>query len=232
MSVWDIEFESADQSFGDALVKIHRITNEKKDSHPGTTHSHGYYELHLITKGMYVFRLEDREVEVLRGQMLIIPPDLVHETVVMNSNFEDAVLSLTLEKQSGNAGFYKCFTDGLMRSAGTAITISQDLVRKIAGYCTFAPSNSVRQYCVRKLAACEILVNLFQEICGNDRLFYSGENVNFDMMLETFVNDHGISLPDMAERLGYSQRQLSRIIKKRYGATLTQLRSSSKSKSD
>ena len=77
-------------------------------------------------------------------------------------------------------------------------------------------------------AAYDFLTCLMEELnCSRDNSLrkYAPES-NLPLMLENMVYDFRYSLPEIAERLGYSRRHVSRLIRQKYGMSLSSLRES------
>lgn len=230
MSVRDIEFESEQIRFGDAEIGIHRIINVHARSFEAShTHTHRYYyEIHVMKKGEYLYSVGDKNVLLKSGEMIIIKPNTEHKSFLLKNDVEIVVLCLSLKKAVGSEGFFRCFTDGLNKYSSKALPIPNALTRKIINYCASPKSNdSIGYLCHRKLDACEIAVAIFDICCTQNHYKYDMDT-DFDIMLDTFVHSSQIRLHEMADRLGYSERQMSRKIKELYGKTLTEIRKEDK----
>ena len=69
----------------------------------------------------------------------------------------------------------------------------------------------------------DLIYHLFNNISGDISLEKrTGESVT--VLIDNLVNNAQYNLCDIAKITGYSQRQLSRIIKKHYGVSFTELR--------
>lgn len=225
MSIWDVRFESAEHFFDNALVRLYKINDGSKPmpTH-SVVHSHGYYELHLVTKGEYTYTIDGKNLCVRAGELTVIKPDTLHKSVVFSEDIEVSVLGLTVHKISDDSDFCKTLTEKLDETLCTALMLPTRLADKIVDYCMRPVADTVADYCKNKLTACEIAVGLITLICDNDTFYRSSACVDFDIMLETFISMPSVTLKQMAQRLNYSERHLARMIKSRYGMSLTDLR--------
>lgn len=233
MSVWDIVFDCSEQRLGDALVQLFRIDTAQYhppvDAVDAVPHMHQFYELHVLSEGTHRYHIGEKTVPVRAGQLLIIKPGTQHRSVTPTHGLTYSVLGLGITRQGSESGrFYDVLTDCLNRAAETAIPLPEPIVERIYRYSHAAPSASIRQYCRRQLKACEIIISLMEAIVDEDSPYTATEGTDLAIMLDTFVSSRNVTLQEMAERLNYSPRHLSRIIKKRYGKGLRELRGENK----
>jgi len=224
VSVWDIKLEREEVIFGNALVSLYKIKSDTAVAQREQEHTHSYYELHLMLRHGHTYTIGGKTVPVKPGEMVIICPGTVHRSVPLQQCDNVAVLAVSVKQQTSGKNLFGSLIQRLNASTAVAIPLSRMLADRIAGYGIHSPRTGIRDTLHKKLAACEILVGIFDAIgCGEEDCTGAAE-VDFDMMLETLVHNSGVSLGEIAERLGYSPRQTSRIIQKRYGKTFTQLR--------
>lgn len=231
MSVWDITFDSAEQRFGDAQIQLFRIDSlEEHQSSPleAQIHTHRFFELHALTVGAHCYSIDGRNVPVQAGEAILICPKQPHLSIVPEEGVTYTVLGLSVNRVDDNGHFYQVLIDSLTRAAGKPLPLSAPLLEKVLRYGHNGPAASVRQYCRRQLRACEIIVGLLEAVFEEDSPYVSGEGTDLAIMLDTFIGNPRITLQEMAERLNYSPRHLARIIKKRYGKTLRELRGADK----
>ena len=88
--------------YGDTRISIYLIdlAEDHKTPLPDTRpvmHSHFYYELHYAARGQYLYRFSDREIFLRQGEMLLIPPNVIHGAIDKESDvYTPHVLSLSL----------------------------------------------------------------------------------------------------------------------------------------
>lgn len=212
--------------FGDALFSLHRIIDETKIklSETSTLHSHGFYEMHIVTSGSVQYFVNGSTVSVNRGEQILFCPDVEHKVVDQSEDAERHFIDFSIKKIDGSKGFYKYFTEAFDKASGSPLCLSRSFISKVIDYYNSAARQDIKALCRRKLEACEIAVGMLDAVTDNDGEYKEILSSDFDIMLETFVNDPHISIREMSERLGYSERQISRKIKERYGKTLTEIR--------
>lgn len=225
MSVWDIRIESEEVCFGGTSVSLHKIL-EPVNYNPseGMLHTHCYYELHLIVQGSYTYRIKDASIQVNAGELLIIKPEHVHRAVVQKNGVQIVILGLSLKALQPCDSFYPYFVKSLDDNASVPLCLPRPLFHNFISYSLLSADSSIRSLCHRKLEACEVIVRLF-ELIGSDSVVRSeAAPTGFDIVLETLIQNPEITLQEIAVRMGYSQRQLSRKIKEKYAMTFRQLR--------
>lgn len=212
--------------FGDALFSLHRIIDESKikSGENSTLHSHGFYEMHIVTSGSIEYFVNGGTVVVSKGKQILFCPDAEHRVISQSVDAERHFIDFSIKKIDGSRGFYKYFTDAFDSVSGIPLCFSRVFVSKVIDYYNSSVRQDIKALCRRKLEACEIMVGMLDAVTDNDGIYNEKTSSDFDIMLETFVNDPRISIREMSERLGYSERQISRKIKERYGKTLTEIR--------
>lgn len=220
----EVTFENDEFCIGDALIGIYRICTDLEHSEEETPHSHSYYELHLVLKGEYLYSIFDKTVSVREGEMVLISPDVPHKAVIPGANVEVSVLSISIKKCSEGQGVYgpiiKCFN----KHASLAVKQSAVLRDLISRFDIMCQNRSLVGLFKRKELACKIISDVLLSFGLGEQNRSAAEPMDFDILLETLVQNSRMPLYEIADRLGYSQRQISRIIKERYGMTFAQLR--------
>ncbi len=215
---------------GDALIKLYHIES-KTNPYPvpdRTYHHHFYYELHLMTRGLQHFTIEDNEKIPLRAsQMLIIPPFTMHYPFEKNDEDEEIILILTLEPAVGDSGFFACFSAALETQSRRPVDIPPTLFSKLLHFHTLCSTANVRDICRRTAFAYEIVFEFFDTLNAFDhigKVARSAERENLLIALEYFVSEKSFTLTDISKRLGYSTRHTARLVKQIYGKSLSALR--------
>ena len=224
MSVWDIRCESEDFQFGNALVSLYRIKSDTAIAERELIHSHSYYELHFIHQGKHTYHIAKTDVPVSAGEMIVIKPGDTHKAVFPQEGTRFTVLSISIKLLPEGESVYSLMTESLNQASCKAIPLDGKLLYKLLDYYSLPSSYSLTELFYRKLAACEIIIGILDAIGCVGQSYNSVSKIDFDIMLETLVHNSSVPLFEIAERLGYSERQISRKIKQRYGKTFTQLR--------
>ena len=77
--------------------------------------------------------------------------------------------------------------------------------------------------CQLKSVASDLIYHMFNHILSDTTLVKRNDE-SVTVLIDNLVNNLQYTFQDIAETTGYSQRQLSRIIKKHYGLSFTELR--------
>lgn len=214
--------------YGDALFRIYdfQLRVPKEDS--VVCHSHRYYELHLALQGSYLYRVGKESLLLSRSQMLIIPPDLPHDSAdVHSSSYEFAALSFSLEQTKGESGYFDYFDRTLRRLSLTPLPFSSAIKEKIAELQNAFGSTGIRGGCYQKAIAGDLIYQLFDALDGfSTDAPISGNTVDEDrlILLDAMVYQTEKSLEDIARSIHYSPRHTARLIKAIYGCSLSELR--------
>lgn len=187
-------------------------------------HCHSHYELHYNPgpKGLVTFDTGTQAVET--EDLLLIGPDMLHLGVPMSTK----VLAFALTRIQGEKGFYDRFCRGLEKTSLQVIPASAKFRQLMAQYESTEKDGSFRSYCNMKLLVTELLMELFVlwGFFREESDFGTLQPVStaaFYATLDSLAFGDA-SLRRIAEELGYSVRQTSRIIAMRYGMSLSRLR--------
>lgn len=205
--------------YGDAEFTFYNIKLLELYDRPeqnATLHAHKSYELHFLTKGEYTFRTNDEEITVKSGNYLIIPPQLVHYSAVTSDSFESIVIHFQLEKKSGKKGLFDYFEKTLADHAYKSLKASTELMKNVTDFKKSNNMSGIAGMCFRKANLTGFVYNMFDSLNGF-RLEDDSESVTEDKSDILFLIDHMVTsrtytLNDIAERTGYSRRNISRLI--------------------
>lgn len=223
--------------YGDTRVSIYRIhlSQEHKAPLPDTRsvmHSHFYYELHYAAQGQYLYRFSDRQILLRQGEMLLIPPNVLHGTTDKTSeNYTPHVLSLSLTATDSAGKFHSAFTAMLGAAALNPIRSPAALPGQMEILQQESLYDSVLGVCKLKATAGDLISDLFH-LLGPYATEASASEPPCDaevaVLLENLVNRPDISLEQIAAAINYSPRHTARLIKNIYGVSLSEIRRSRK----
>lgn len=202
----------------------------KKNTHTeqGTErvfHCHSHYELHYNPGPESIVTFDTGVRAVGTGDLLLIGPDMLHLSVVPSST---KVLAFALNGTEGKKGFYDRFCKGLEQASRQTVPASAKFRKLMGEFESAEIDDSFSSYCRMKLLVTELLMELFALwgfFCEESdiRAQQPVSTAAFYAALDSLVFGN-TSLYQIAEELGYSVRQTSRIISMRYGMSLSRLR--------
>lgn len=214
--------EKVSLQYGDAEVSFYNIKVAAASGIRMRWHSHKYYELHFWSKGNATYHFPDGEVEVKAGQMLIIPPDIDHIPIGHYNEGSFTVISMSVDHIGGDQKFYQAFVDALNKNAFKAVDFSFADIR------TFEYTELYRSVLgvlkLKQVAACFVERLFTLLLSNNNPQIVSGKASA--VLIDTLVNRDGTTLEEIAAATNYSKRHITRLIKKTYGMSLSQLRRS------
>lgn len=218
--------------YGDAQIRCHKI-KQVKEVVAGSDlnyHSHKYYECHFVEKGTVKFRMADRDITLSQSEMLIIPPDVGHFAVVRNHSVESHVFEFSLcQVESKEKGIYKTFKELLEKAAVNPVKVSEELISVIREFKNMPFGNTISEYCFDVARLTNVIAIMFNEIntynATKEEVF---ETIDWQTLLDLYINMPEKTLDDLAQATSYSRRQIIRIVYKLYGMSLTDLRNQSR----
>lgn len=224
--------------YGDTRISIYLIHLSQEHKAPlpdsrSVMHSHFYYELHYAAQGQYLYRFSDRDLLLRQGEMLLIPPNVLHGTIDKTSgSYTPYVLSLSLT-DTGSAGkFYPAFATMLGAAALNPMRAPAALPGQIEILQQTDLYDSVLGICRLKAAAAALISDLFHLLrpCGAEAETMPEPPCDAEVavLLENLINRPDISLEQIAAAINYSPRHTARLIKNTYGVSLSEIRRSRK----
>ncbi len=191
-------------------------------------HDHLSYELHLAHRGACVFWLPDGQITLFGGNFLLIPPHKEHYSYIpQDRDFCNSVLTFTVEQIQGEPKLFDTFLRLADTRTITPLAATPPFSAVVQSFCT-EPADTVRNRLERKRLTSEIafhlldLLGVIRETPDNRPI--TNDEVQSIARLENLADQMDVSLQEIADALGYSPRQTSRLIRERFGMTLTQLR--------
>ena len=216
--------EKISLQYGDAEISFYNIKiHHKHDNIKINWHSHRYFELHFLHKGQYTYNFEQGDVVLSEGEMLIIPPDCPHFPVVDLKDDNLCVVSLSVEQKEDEQRFYEALTKALRGAALKPIKFSAN---EITVFEYTELYRSVLGVLKLKQVAAEFTNRLFGRLLSNNPTISSGKASA--VLIDTLVNTEGTTLDEIAKATNYSKRHVTRLIKKTYGMTFSELKRKAK----
>ncbi|MBQ4516691.1 MAG: helix-turn-helix domain-containing protein [Clostridia bacterium] len=191
-------------------------------------HFHSSYEVFYVTSGNFKVTAQETTFEYKKDSLIIVPPRLMHNTVLENNGTARFCINFFFEKN--NVKSDSRLYDTLVKLLGETIISSSnafsvyDSFKKLND-CAFS-GNHLRL----SLYFHEFIVNLI-ELLGQEPLKLSFEALSDDKISRTHklhnlisaCYTQNISLDELANQLHLSTRQLNRIIKANYGCTYKEI---------
>jgi len=211
-------------NYGDAEISLFNIGVTETDSEQPIWHNHCYYELHFLTQGAYTCSLEDRQIHVGANELLILPPQVYHWSQKdIPTQAGHYVISLSLEKSQGQESLYAIFEQALLDAALSPVSFSGISREQLDLFSNQQLYQTVLGMCCLKNAGAQFLYRLFQRLLPMDSML-TRSDTDTDILIDNLVHRPDITLDEIAEAANYSKRHVSRLIRQRYGCTLSQLR--------
>jgi len=190
------------------------------------THVHTAVEIVLTTEGVVEYTVEDRKYEVMKNQILIIPPNIPHETEMKDGSsrklflFEPEALLAMRDISDMNAYFSRTFY--LHDGSETQSQVRELLMHAAEVY----QQQGLMWNTVCHSDMMQIFALLGQEYLGSSRATQA-QRINSreaEMFTATiaYINAHyrdHLTLDDVAEFAGFSRYYFSRVFRKQTGSS-------------
>jgi len=241
--------KSANVVLGDAKILLVQIAGAARESAENdipdggasqaevsdALHSHNNYEIQIVLNGGCNVKSDKKNVLLSNGEMIVIRPNDLHVVTLPENEkepFERIVLNLQIDRGNGEKGFYEYFKSLLDNYAMNAFEVPGVLRDKILLFLQLKPTN-IMESSQEKVAAYEVVYSLFEAIAGFGAVHPDGfteKNVLREheaALLDVLVNQSvHLPLSEIARRMGYSVKQVSRIIRKTYGVSYKKMQKS------
>ena len=184
-------------------------------------HSHFTYEVFFVTEGELEL-VTERESRIYERKILIIPPKIRHYSVPSGAGSYCLLFSFEDTSQ------WRTLAEAQLKDNICQLALSDDsafYIRKIAEKCSLPSETSEREMMhLASLLFYEIMGGLFPQW----HLLQAGSSGSTRHIheIEQYINGHiknKILLSDIANHISLSPRQVSRVINKEYGCSLTEL---------
>lgn len=227
------KFYGVHVEFGNARLTLYRIRSArettaklKNDGVLRLKHSHSYFECHLFISGQGGLSVGGEEVIFREGEMLILPPGGEHFPLAMGDG-KEIVFALTLEELDKPGKYYRYFRESLESCSSEAWKLPEALVEQMTEFYHRFEDNTLRMRCLQQAEAYSIVYRIFS--CINDfdvdmTVSAAVEDENSDVTLDFLVNDLRVSMQDLSQQLGYTPRHVARLIRRKYGMSLREVR--------
>ncbi|MBQ8508881.1 MAG: helix-turn-helix transcriptional regulator [Clostridia bacterium] len=190
-----------------------------------TMHTHAYAELFICTEGSITLITQNGEVRLSAGELAIIPAELPHyKAAVNNDGTWYSVGILPIRRHSrGCRNLYRSIAGLCYADEVSIIRRRQDICRAVAD---IAVSEYPTDSCIPALDMMRLLLKLGESDTIRRTASEpppSGGEINRIAQLEHILDahfTHDLTIEATAAQLFISPRQLTRIVKQRYGMTL------------
>ena len=203
-------------------------------------HTHDHFELNYIYRGNGHFWFEEEQFTLTEGALLVIAPDSPHNVRALDDDF---IISIMIRKSTFNKIFWSLLNKDTLISSFFKNALSQNSERNYVLFQT--DNNPILQSLIQQLMAengkVDAFVNdnmicmmqlFFSSVlrdCSDTAQLYNVEKISsgrFDVqMLSQYIRQHyaTVTLKDLAEKFHYSEAFLSRLIKKNFGKSFSEL---------
>lgn len=227
------KFYGVHTDFGNARLTLFRIRSARETTAKlkhntvlTLNHSHSYFECHLFISGQGGLSVAGEEVLFREGEMLILPPGVEHFPLD-TGDCKEIVLALTLEKLDRTGEYYRYFRESLESFSTEALILPQALVDQLTEFYNRFEDNTFRMRCFQQAEAYHVVCSLFDCINGlsmETAIPPASEEEDSDVTLDFLVNDLRVPMQDLSQQLGYTPRHVARLIRRKYGMSLREIR--------
>lgn len=211
--------------YGDTKISFFGIKLDDSSDLSSVWHRHNYYEIHYCTDKQRKYVFQDKSICFNNDEIVIIPPNVNHKTVADFDVSENppATLAFTVSKIKGDILFYDKVIAALENNSLKPLVIPEISSDDIFVFQNIDLYNNLLGICQLKSAASDLIYHMFNHMLSDTTLVKRNDE-SVTVLIDNLVNNLQFTFQDIAEATGYSQRQLSRIIKKHYGLSFTELR--------
>ena len=193
-----------------------------------TLHAHNHFELHFVTKGKHTYRSNDSSVTLSEGKFIIFSPGFIHFSAPTSTDFDSIVIQFNLEKKNTRKGIYEYFDQTLADNSFKALDYSKQLINAVKETNKCDSLTGFEGVCLRKSKLTELIYTLFKCINNfnstNDEDHVSGDRTELLFIIDQMVTSRNFTVKDIAEKTGYSRRNISRLISSTYKMSYSEIK--------
>lgn len=177
-------------------------------------HHHAFFELHFVVKGSMGYGINGKLYTLEDGDLMIVPPGLVHRVVHCDENFVKLTVAFNL-KDGG---------DGRLHTLNPSVRkTSEDIKRSIDSLFSSSLYKSSYRQALAELAVVEIVIRTIESfgiVCPTPKDDICDERVLKAKMLIEDNTDVFFTCDELAGYCRVSTKQLGRLFKKYEGVGL------------
>ena len=219
----DINIFSFNFEVGDVQFNISKYVGEgNKEVSPLGFHTHNEHEMFFVDKDGLVLGSMDKQIEYDYGTVVIVPPNFTHYSYGCKSTVSFSFCKIEKAREK----YYDAFTRSI--SIDKPTTFNKDdgyfwLWNEIKNCLNFSAGlEKLRLKTALQLLIIKILEEKIKPANSGEIIV----NKSYLFTIDNFLNDkfrEQVYLKDLAKELCLSQRQVSRIISKIYGASFSKI---------
>jgi len=130
------------------ILWVNAACNENKFTLNLQPHNHAFFEMHIIMSGSIVYRFNDRDVTVCGGQLIFIPPHIIHCIPHSSENFQKITVAFEADGELGRI---------LTSKKKRAVDTCEDSIESIDFVVKRAKSKTLCSEIMIKNRLCEII---------------------------------------------------------------------------
>ena len=220
----DNAINSVSLEYYDSKITFFRIRQDKASPIGSAWHAHQFYEIHFCKGEPTEYTYADKTVTLNPLELMIIPPNVFHYSIRPEhlENIYVTSFAVSSAKNSETFPFCNIFTSALAMNALTPIKFSCGSQIDWEDFNNPELFSSLTGVCRLKALASSFVYLLLNQILKTD--IAVGEKPEALILIDSMINNPDISLDEMAAATHYSKRQITRLIKQRYGEPLSKLR--------
>ncbi len=211
------ENESTLMKYGINNCYLKEIKSSYKN-HIKKTHFHKDFEMHTVLKGYQDYEICGKIISVKEGDLLLIPPKLMHKLVFSSEKIEKIALSF-------NYDFKSNFLNFLQKTEFTHLSIPTDILQSLEFIKNETEHPKSFSPVIIENRLLEMIIMLFRQRGINETVLKQADNSVHPIfnIAKRYISDNIAFAPTPKEVAIYchiSERQLSRIFIKQEGVSV------------
>lgn len=211
--------------YGNANISFFNIHIEGEKQVSSDVHKHIYYELHFSFDLTLSCSVNGKTLEIPKNSLFIIPPGTDHTSIYPAKDVEKKhiVLALSIKKTQKGGDFYSSLISALNKKALTPISFNEISKNELLLFEDRELYHSLLGVCRLKAVASELIFKTLTALLSKENCEVEGEK-DIYVLIDNMIQYRDFTLDEIARETNYSKRHISRIIKNRYGMSLSKLR--------
>ena len=209
------------------IINVQTENGVKSTNNTYYEHYHSSPEFHYIENGSCEFICNRKSIQVHAGQLLIIPPNTYHRITHASDNIKKLNILVDISMPPKNSSsveteLYNAFLSNNIPPLSLMKTPMVNTLLRISDHIADSKISYLKSEKMRAL--CELfLVDLFDHMIIDEKMNSDHEKsliLSQEYVIDSFIAcafSSNISVSDLAKKLYVSERQLYRMIKKKYG---------------
>lgn len=209
--------------YGNANISFFNIQIDGQKQASSNIHKHIYYEFHFSFDTVLKVDIDEKRFEIPKNSLFIIPPNAEHSCIIpKNTDEKQIVIALSIEKTQKSGDFHSSIISALNQNSLMPISFNAISKEELSAFNNEELYHNLLGICKLKAIASQFIFKILTDLSKENNEIKAENDIY--ILIDNMIQYRDFTLEEIAKETNYSKRHVSRIIKSRYGMSLSKLR--------